>query len=254
MRIALLQMDIAWEDPEVNYARASAQLEEAADGGAELAILPEMFATGFSMVSHRVAEYPDGPTLEFLRTRASTLGMAILAGIAEHPGPRNNVVLVEPDGAVSRQTKLHPFSGAQEQRHYVAGQAVRTFGYNALRFSPLICYDLRFPEPFRIAARDTDLFVVVANWPAARRDHWVSLLKARAIENLAYVAGINRVGEGDGIVYAGDSVVFGPWGELVGAAGSDEEVLLADIAPARVAQIRASFPVLMDRRPEVYHR
>ncbi len=123
-----------------------------------------------------------------------------------------------------------------------------------MRVTPFVCYDLRFPEPFRLAAEDTDLFALVANWPQARREHWRTLLRARAIENLCYVAGVNRVGEGGGLRYTGDSAAISPWGEVLTEGGAAEAVLLCDVEPAAVQDARAKFPALRDRRPEAYRR
>jgi omega-amidase len=120
--------------------------------------------------------------------------------------------------------------------------------------TPFVCYDLRFPEPFRTAAAETDLFAVVANWPELRREHWRTLLRARAIENQAYVAGVNRVGDGDGLHYAGDSTVIDPLGETLVEGDDRERVLFAEIDPGRVSWLRGRFPALGDRRPEAYRR
>ena len=120
--------------------------------------------------------------------------------------------------------------------------------------TPFVCYDLRFPEPFRLAAADTDLFAIVANWPDARREAWRTLLRARAIENLCFVAGVNRAGEGGGLRYAGDSAVISPWGDVLAEGGAEEAVLIADVDPETVRATRAKFPALEDRRPEAYRR
>lgn len=256
MKVALLQLDVAWEDVPANHARASRLLGEAAALGARLAILPEMFATGFSMDGRRIAQPEGGPTESFLRERAAALGLHLLAGVAEaaEPLPANRALLVSPDGSVRRYTKIHPFSFAGEERVMASGAGVATWEVEGLRVTPLVCYDLRFPEPFRLAADDTDLFAVIANWPERRRHHWSLLLKARAVENLAYVAGVNRVGEGDALRYLGDSALVGPWGETVVAAAEQEVVLVADVSPAAVAEARRRFPVLSDRRPGSYRR
>ncbi len=127
---------------------------------------------------------------------------------------------------------------------------VVTWTIEGVRVTPLVCYDLRFPEPFRLAADDTDLFAVVANWPERRRAHWRLLLQARAVENLCYVAGVNRVGvDGKGNRHMGDSSVTSPWGETLVSAAETETVLIADVDPAVVADARAKFPALKDRRP-----
>ena len=256
MKIALVQMDLAWEDVPENHRRARRLLEEAAGKGARLALLPEMFCTGFSMESDRIAQPPGGPSESFLRAMAQELGLSILASIPEagQPRPRNMAILAGPDGAVTRYAKIHPFTFGGEDRVYAGGDRVVTVPVEGVRVTPFVCYDLRFPEPFRLAADDTDLFALVANWPDARREHWRTLLRARAIENLCYVAGVNRVGEGGGLRYAGDSVVVSPWGEVLGEGAADETVLVCDVDPATVRDARAKFPALRDRRPEAYRR
>jgi predicted amidohydrolase len=256
MKVALLQLDIAWEDVPANHARASLLLGQAASLGARLAILPEMFATGYSMDGSRIAQREGGRTESFLRERSAALGLHVLAGVAEasEPLPVNRALLVSPDGGVRRYTKIHPFSFAGEEKVMGSGQEVVTWDVEGLRVTPLVCYDLRFPEPFRLAAEETDLYAVIANWPERRRHHWSLLLRARAVENLAYVAGVNRVGEGDGLRYVGDSALVGPWGETILSATEQETVLVADVSPGTVAEARRKFPVLVDRRPDSYRR
>lgn len=253
MRVALLQMDIAWEDPATNHQRAERRLQEAAALGASLAILPEMFATGFSMATGRLAEPDGGATHTWLRGVAGDLGLSVLAGIATLPGPENHAVLVRPDGATSRFAKLHPFSFGGEHEHYRPGTKVVTWDIEGLRVTPFVCYDLRFPEPFRLAAADTDCFVVIANWPERRRSHWQALLRARAIENLAWVLAVNRVGEGGGLRYSGDSMVISPWGEVIALAAEQESVIVVEVEGAVSRKAREEFPALSDRRP-TYHR
>jgi predicted amidohydrolase len=256
MKIALLQMNIAWEDVPENHRRAATMLGEAASGGARLAILPEMFNTGFSMDSHRIAQPPGGPSESFLRDQAKALDVWILASIPEsgEPAPRNMALLVSPQGAVTRYAKIHPFSYAGEHEHYAAGDRVVTADVEGLRVTPFVCYDLRFPEPFRLAAADTDLFAVVANWPDERREHWRTLLRARAIENQAYVAGINRVGDGGRLHYAGDSAAISPLGETLAEADARAQVVFFETDPEAVGKLRTRFPALDDRRPDAYGR
>jgi len=254
--IALLQLEMAWEDPKANHASAARLLTRAAQAGARLAILPEMFATGFSMRPERIAQEAGGMTETWLVSMARGLGLHILAGVAETaaPLPENRALLVSPEGSIARYAKIHPFSFSGEDEHYGPGARVVTCEVEGVRVTPLICYDLRFPEPFRLAADDTDLYAVIANWPERRRGHWQTLLKARAIENLAYVAGVNRVGEGDNLRYLGDSALLSPWGETLVGAAEDETVLIGEVDPAKVSEARAKFPVLADRRPESYTR
>ncbi len=250
MRLALIQFDIAWEDWQTNHGRAAQLLKRAADLGADVAVLPEMFATGFSMKAERIAQPPDGPTGRWLLGMARGLGLHIVAGLAEtgEPLPRNNALLVSPEGEIERYSKLHPFSFAGEHLHYQAGEKTLTREVCGVRITPLICYDLRFPEPFRLTADGTDLFLVIANWPDQRRHHWQTLLKSRAIENLAYVAGVNRVGEGGGLTYSGDSMLVNPWGEVLVSASSIETVLAVEVDRGEAAAARERFPALKDRR------
>ncbi|HEY1433838.1 MAG TPA: carbon-nitrogen family hydrolase [Thermoanaerobaculia bacterium] len=256
MKLALVQMDLAWEDVAENHRRARKHLEEAARRGAALALLPEMFCTGFSMEAEKIAQPAGGPSETFLRETAKELGLWVLASVPEagQPRPRNMAILAGPDGAVARYAKIHPFTFGGEDRVYTGGDRIVTVPIAGARVTPFVCYDLRFPEPFRLAADDTDLFALVANWPEARREHWRTLLRARAIENLCYVAGVNRVGEGGKLRYAGDSAVISPWGEVLVEGSADEAVLVCDVDPAVVRDARAKFPALRDRRPEAYRR
>jgi predicted amidohydrolase len=256
LRTALVQLDIRWEDRAVNHERAGILLAQAAAAGARLAILPEMFATGFSMKGEDVAEEPEGATGTWLKETAAELGLWIIAGVAETgtPLPRNTAHVVSPRGEIVRYAKIHPFSFAEEDKHYAGGNRVVTVPVEGVRVTPFVCYDLRFPEPFRLAAHETDLYVVIANWPERRRTHWQTLLRARAIENLAYVAGVNRVGDGEGYHYCGDSALVSPWGETLAGGAERETVLVADVDPAVVKDARAKFPALRDRRPDAYRR
>ncbi len=256
MNVALIQTDIAWEDVPENHRRAAKMLAEASAGGARLAVLPEMFCTGFSMKADRIAQPPGGPSETFLRGQAAALDLWIIASLPEagEPAPRNMALVVSPGGSVTRYAKIHPFSYSGEHNHYAAGDRVVTVAIDGVRVTPFVCYDLRFPEPFRLAAPETDLFVVVANWPQERREHWRLLLRARAVENQAYVAGVNRVGDGGRLHYAGDSAAISPIGETLAEAGGEERVLFSDVEPAKVAEVRARFPFLNDRRPQAYRR
>lgn len=255
MRVAAIQLDIVWEDAPANFRRAEKRIQEAAALGATLVVLPEMFACGFSLRPDRVAEAPGGATELFLAEAAADLGVTIVAGVPLHLGaakPNNCAVLVTPTGEVHRAGKLHPFSFAGEHDHYTFANEVHTWSVGGLRVTPLVCYDLRFPEPFRLAADGTDLFVVIANWPERRRAHWQTLLRARAIENQAFVLGVNRVGDGDGLHYTGDSAIVSPWGERLAGAAEQEAVLIADLDPQAITAARAAFPALRDRRPGAY--
>jgi predicted amidohydrolase len=253
-----VQHDIVWEDPAANHARLAPRIAAAAAGGASLVVLAEMFATGFTMATDRVAEGLDGPTVGFLREQAARHGVAVCGSVAlRDPGdslPGNDFLLASPDGEIRRYRKIHPFSFAGEDQNFQAGDQVVTWDLGGdqtgVRVTPFVCYDLRFADVFWSAGPVTDAYVVVANWPASRQHHWRSLVVARAIENQAYVIAVNRVGQGGGLTYLGGSCVVGPGGEMVADAGSDEATIFADVLPDRVAAVRAEFPFLADRRDE----
>jgi predicted amidohydrolase len=252
MRVAGIQHDIMWEQPEANHARLAPMIASAAASGARLVVLTEMFATGFSMHSERIAESSDGPSVEFLRTQARGNDLWVCGSIAvrDHAArhPTNRLVLAAPDGRVHHYDKIHPFSYGREHEHYDAGDAFLTVDVEGLRTSFFVCYDLRFADEFWALAPTTDCYVVVANWPASRRAHWRALLVARAIENQAYVVGVNRVGEGGKLDYAGDSMIVDTLGEVLASAAQTETIISAEVDAAVVAKVRAEFPFLPDRR------
>ena len=156
-----------------------------------------------------------------------------------------------PDGSTTRYAKIHPFSYAREHERYDAGDRHVTVEVEGVRVSLFVCYDLRFADEFWATATATDAYLVVANWPDKRRHHWQGLLVARAIENQAYVVGVNRVGSGDGHSYAGDSRIVDPMGEVLAAGAGQETLLLAELDPARVRETREALPFMRDRRKGV---
>ena len=252
MKVAGIQSDIVWEDREANFARLRPRIAAAATAGAYLVVLPEMFARGFSMDTASIEEATNGPTAAFLAEMATTHALWIAGSIPERsPGsarPRNTMVLAGPDGQAHRYEKIHPFTFASEHEHYDAGSNFVTVTVGELRCTLFICYDLRFADEFWSTAQSTDCYVVVANWPKKRRAHWSALLRARAIENQAYVVGVNRVGAGGGLEYSGDSAIIDPWGEVLTSGAMGETTLLAEVDPQVVADARSRFPVLRDRR------
>ncbi len=252
MRIAALQSDIVWEDPEANFERLRPWIAAASGAGARLMVLPEMYACGFSMDTERIAEPVGGPSTRFLVEEAARYGLWLAGSLPERPEdaerPYNTLVLAGPGGEVHRYRKIHPFSHAGENEHYLAGDAFVSVVIEGLRFTLFICYDLRFADEFWATAAETDAYLVVANWPEKRRWHWTALLRARAIENQAYVIGVNRVGEGGGLCYRGDSRILDPMGQVLAAASEQEALLIADLDVAKVRQTRQKLPFLLDRR------
>jgi len=256
VRVAAVQHDIVWEDPAANFARLAPLVADAAGRGAGLVVLTEMYSTGFSPHTERIAEPVGGPSTAFLVEQAGAHGAWVCGSVPERTAgderPTNCLVLAGPRGELHRYAKIHPFSYAGEHERFASGDRLVTVDVDGLRVSLFVCYDLRFADEFWGLAPDTDCYVVVASWPAARREHWRTLLRARAIENQAYVVAVNRAGTGGGLDYAGDSAIIGPFGEELAVAADsgpvgEEQVLVADVDPAHVAAVRARYPFLQDR-------
>ncbi len=251
MKVAVVQHDIAWESRDTNFERLSQRIEEAAATGARLVVLSEMFSTGFSM-NPEMREAFDGPSSSFLRSMAQTHGVWVAGSFPEMSSdgglPFNTLMLAGPNGEAHRYQKIHPFTYGSEADHFQAGSTFVTVTIEDVRLSLFVCYDLRFADEFWALAQHTDAYVVVANWPETRRTHWQALLTARAIENQAYVIGCNRVGEGGGLKYCGDSRIVDPLGEVVVSAARTEALIVAEIDPTHVASVRDKFRFLQDRR------
>ena len=252
MKLAAVQHDIVWEDREANFARLAPLVAGAAGLGARLVLLTETFSTGFSMTPG-IGEPEDGPSADFLRAQAARHGIWVGGTCPEiapgHELPFNSFVLAGPDGSTHRYRKLHPFTHAGEHERFEAGEKPVSVEIEGLRITPFVCYDLRFADVFWTAGPDTDVYLVPANWPSPRRHHWQTLLRARAIENQAYVVGCNRVGTaGDGTEHVGDSRIVSPMGELLATAAGVETIVVADVDAAEVAATRDRLRFMPDRR------
>jgi predicted amidohydrolase len=251
MKVAIVQHDIVWEDSAATRAHLLPMIAKASAEGARLIVLSEMFATGFSMRPERVGEDEGGANEQFLLAQAAEHDAYLIGSLAQRGADgqyRNNAIVAAPDGTVHRYAKIHPFTYSGEHEHYAAGNDHLTVDIDGWRMSVFVCYDLRFADEFWGLADQTDVYVVVANWPDARREHWRVLLRARAIENQAYVVGVNRVGHGKNLVYAGDSAVIDPLGATVAECPPGEAVQTAEIDRATVSHTRSTLPFLRDRR------
>lgn len=252
MKVATVQHRIAWADRAANFAHLETLIREAASHGAQLIILSEMFSTGFVVDRDDIGEPEGGPSSQFLSRLAQELQVHLCGSCPEtqsdDPRPFNSLVVAGPTGSLERYRKIHPFTYGGEDKHFRAGNDFLTLTINDVRVSFFVCYDLRFADEFWELASDTDAYVIPANWPVSRREHWMALLRARAIENQAYVLGCNRVGSGGGLEYSGDSRIFDPLGQALAQADSEETILYAEVDASMVAATRAKFPFLQDRR------
>lgn len=260
MRAHLVQLNITWEDKPANYRRVERLLSQAQISEGDLIVLPEMFDTGFSLNTDVTADR-DGATLRFLAELAEDLNCFVHGARTVHDchcaKALNRATIVGPRGdLLAEYDKIHPFSYGREPDKFDGGSQIVVYDWaspNAprgpLRVCPSICYDLRFPELFRLGLlRGAQVFVIGANWPEARAAHWSALLVARAIENQAFVLGVNRVGADPNLRYRGGSAAIGPRGEVLAQAGEDETVLSVEIDPGTMHAWREQFPAWRDAR------
>ncbi|MBV8784661.1 MAG: amidohydrolase [Gammaproteobacteria bacterium] len=249
LRVTLVQQPLAWHDAAANREHFARQLAPLA-GSTDLIVLPETFTTGFSMDVAALAESAGGPSVEWLQRQAARLDAAVTGSIITVSGGHyfNRLLWVEPDGTVRHYDKRHLFRMAREHEHFTPGRAALIVRWRGLSVCPLVCYDLRFPVFSRRRAElDYDLLLYVANWPAARADAWEALLRARAIENQAYVVGVNRTGtDGLKIPYRGGSAVLDFLGRPLLQLGEAPLVATAVCDTEPLAAFRAKFPAHLD--------
>ena len=251
MNTHLVQIDSIWEDRPANHAKARKLIAVANPQPGSLIILPEMFSTGFSMNLPVTAEEEGGATEQFLREIAAEYQSCVIGGlVTPAAGGRgmNQALAIAPDGEIlARYTKNHPFSMGGEEKVHVAGTSVSLFEWQGLKIAPLICYDLRFPELAREAVRaGAEVLIYIAAWPVKRIQHWITLLQARAIENLCYVIGVNRCGTDPQFTYSGRSLVVDPHGIIITDAAEQERVVSAQLDPKVARDWRSQFPALKD--------
>lgn len=257
MEIIGLQWNLEWENKSANFARAEELTAAAAPAPGSLVVLPEMFATGFSMNVPTIGEEVEGESFSFLSSLARKHSIYVLGGVAvRDPSGRglNQAVVAGPDGKeAARYQKMHPFRYGGEGDFYDAGSAPVLWHWGGMTVASFICYDLRFPEIYRLAARaGADLLVTIANWPAARIEHWRLLMRARAIENQAYAIGVNRCGSDPKIQYTGASMAVDPRGNVIAEIDEQEGCLKAEVDPDAVRTYRREFPFLSDLRTDVF--
>ena len=255
LRVTLVQGDTRWHDPAGNrdyYGGLLAPLR----GRSDLVLLPETFTSGFSNEAIHDAETMDGPTVAWLREQAGRLDAAVCGSVQLRVGEgvHNRLLFATPDGDLRHYDKRHLFRYAREHERYAPGRERITVEWRGWRICPLVCYDLRFPvfsrnryDVERAGAPDYDLLLYVANWPSARAHAWKTLLRARAIENLCFVAGLNRVGtDGNGLYYAGDSAVLDFLGQPLSECGDEEVVATTTLLAEELRAYRERFPAMLD--------
>ena len=249
LRISMIQSHITWEDRDENLAYYG-ELLRRVSGRTDLAVLPETFTTGFSMEVERLADTMDGVTIAAVKAWAAKYRMAVVGSFIAKEGGRffNRAFFVTPDGGVSHYDKRHLFRMAGEDTRFAAGGGRLVVPYLGWNICLQVCYDLRFPVWSRNVANAYDLLIYVANWPEARRKAWKALLRARAIENMAYVCGVNRVGvDGKGFTFRGDSLVFDAKGRKIADAGKREEVTrTCTLSKNELEEFRLKFPAWKD--------
>lgn len=248
LRIAVFQFDLAWENPEANRTKIDEWLQKA-NRKMDVVFLPEMFTTGFSMNVAELAEPMDGETITWMKDRCAEHQLAMCGSLIIKENDRffNRLVFVEPSGEIQHYNKRHLFTMAGEESHFQQGMERLIVTYNGWRICPLICYDLRFPVWAR-NRNEYDVLVYSANWPESRTEVWNTLLKARAIENQAYVVGANRVGvDGSHILYSGNSQLIDPKGtQLSAIADHHKGIVFAGFSHSELTEFRKKFPVLDD--------
>jgi predicted amidohydrolase len=247
--LTTIQSSLSWEDKEVNYQLFSNAFKNISNNSSIL-ILPEMFTTGFSMNTRKLGESMDGPSVNWMRVKAQESNIYVAGSliIKENNTFFNRLVVASPIGEIKYYDKKHLFSYADEHINYSPGKRELIITIEGVKIAFFICYDLRFPLWCRNTKLKYDIAVFVANWPEKRKEHWKTLLKARAIENQSFVVGVNRIGnDGNGINYSGDTAVYNYLGERLSTTRPNEikvENLSLDIDELK--EYRQNFPAYLD--------
>ena len=249
LRITLVQQPLVWHDAAANRAHFDALLAPL-QGNTDVIVLPEMFTTGFSMDVEEFSEAEGGPTSQWMRHKARELHAAITGSVMTKDGTHfyNRMYWAEPGASLRHYDKRHLFRMANEHQRFTPGNAWLTVSWRGFRICPLVCYDLRFPVFSRRRPElEYDVLIYSANWPAPRRQAWQTLLKARAIENLCYVIGVNRVGtDGKDLPYAGDSIAHDFLGEPLAQLGTEPAVVTVELDLNSLRAFRERFPAHLD--------
>lgn len=249
MEIGLVQYCPVWEKKEENQKKITSLLNNFVKHGVDLLIFPEMTLTGFTMLAEKFSEKLNGESFQYFSIIAQKFRSHILVGIIEKEDDNfyNTLIHINKDGNLYRTyRKIHPFSLSAEDKHYMKGKYPVVTEIDNWKTGLSICYDLRFPELYRLYGKEkVELIVISANWPETRIEHWKTLLKSRAIENQCYVAAVNRIGNDPLSAYPGFSAVIDPMGNEI-ISSINEEIIFCNITRKMVNEIRNKFPFLVD--------
>lgn len=254
MIIGIAQVDISWEDSKKNVEKVEEFVKKAAKNNVELILFPEMTLTGFTMNISRLL-LPEEEIISWIKkiAVANKINIGLGFAIKVDKKGKNKYVIVSKEGKISaRYTKIHPFSYGGEDEKYYCGDGICFCKINEFTIVPFICYDLRFPEIFQIASKKAQIITVAASWPKSRQEHWIALLKARAIENQCYVIGINRVGIGGKLQYNGVSIFVNPNGDILNEMSTKETLIVENVEIEKIKEVKDKFDIKKDRREEFY--
>ncbi|MDU4961897.1 MAG: carbon-nitrogen family hydrolase [Sporomusaceae bacterium] len=258
-RVSLIQMDVAMGEPEANFQRAVELMTTAMRDNPDILVLPETLNVGFFPREglREMADADGARTRQVFGSFARQRQVNIVAGsVATYKGGHvyNTLYAFDRQGkVVCEYDKVHGFTPAEEHRHFSGGSQVINFALDGIRCSGVICYDVRFPEFIRTAAlRGTDLLFIPAQWPLVRKQHWVTLVTARAIENQMFVCAVNGCGNAGETKYGGNSLLVDPWGEPICHLGEAEAIETGEIDMTVIEKIRESINIFRDRKPAYY--
>lgn len=256
MKLVLVSLDQAWENKHANCVKITRDFNTIVSCHPDLVIFPEMTLTAFTMNTSLGETFTESETIKFFTNLALSnkccIGFGII--IKKEKLSSNNFIVTNAEGKIiGNYEKIHPFSYAKEDSFYVRGDKLGFAEINNVSFGLAVCYDLRFPELFQALSRKASVISIIANWPEKRVDHWISLLKARAIENQVFIVGVNRTGtDGNGLNYIKSSMIFSPAGKLIEPFRLAEGVDLYEINPSDSESFQKAFPVKKDRQNNLY--
>ncbi len=254
MIIGIAQIDIIWENINKNMKKAEEFIEKASKNKVDLILFPEMALTGFTMNINKLVLSED-EAMKWIEKKAIDNNINIGIGVAvksDKMGSNKYIIMSREGKCLIKYTKIHPFSYSGENDKYHKGNKIFTCEIDGFKIAPFICYDLRFPEIFQIASKETQIITIAANWPKEREKHWITLLKARAIENQCYIIGINRIGIGNDLQYNGKSIFVSPDGDILNKISEKETLIIKELNMNMIKTVKEQFDIKRDRREDLY--